>query len=273
MESNKKEKQTIRNLMTPVVKQEEPRAQAVGKDMEPNNNNNEANTVKEGVVLNGSPEHVSKKKNPKKKYKKVLQNKTYQNDQGYFVTKSEYVEVTDDEAEDAEQTKKRKTVGPTLVDMEIRLKHIHEILRGIQADATMGDEFPPVFYSMSPDTLKQLCDLSFVTKEESVLLHNVTKSVENVDGKEKANSENNIVANIQNMLGFGQIRCGFCATMSETLYSFAGDKICKICYNKVQPPAPPRIQFIASTPTDLEMGQVKGIGNENTNLKSMKNLL
>lgn len=97
----------IRNLMTPVVKQEEPRAQAVGKDMEPNNNNNEANTVKEGVVLNGSPEHVSKKKNPKKKYKKVLQNKTYQNDQGYFVTKSEYVEVTDDEAEDAEQTKKR----------------------------------------------------------------------------------------------------------------------------------------------------------------------
>ena len=107
MESNKKEKQTIRNLMTPVVKQEEPRAQAVGKDMEPNNNNNEANTVKEGVVLNGSPEHVSKKKNPKKKYKKVLQNKTYQNDQGYFVTKSEYVEVTDDEAEDEDEAPKK----------------------------------------------------------------------------------------------------------------------------------------------------------------------
>lgn len=51
----------IRNLMTPVVKQEEPRAQAVGKDMEPNNNNNEANTVKEGVVLNGSPEQTKKR--------------------------------------------------------------------------------------------------------------------------------------------------------------------------------------------------------------------
>ena len=43
----------------------------------------------------------------KKKYKKVLQNKTYQNDQGYFVTKSEYVEVTDDEAEDEDEAPKK----------------------------------------------------------------------------------------------------------------------------------------------------------------------
>ena len=53
-------------------------------------------------------DNVSKKTNPKKKkYKKVLQNKTYQNDQGYFVTKSEYVEVTDDEAEDEDEAPKK----------------------------------------------------------------------------------------------------------------------------------------------------------------------
>jgi DNA polymerase delta subunit 3 len=41
----------------------------------------------------------------KKKYKKVLQNKTFQNAQGYFVTQSVYVDVTDDEAEDEDNSK------------------------------------------------------------------------------------------------------------------------------------------------------------------------
>ena len=45
----------------------------------------------------------------KTKYKKVLQHRTYQNDQGYFVTKSDYVEVTDDEESNGASVKKRKT--------------------------------------------------------------------------------------------------------------------------------------------------------------------
>jgi hypothetical protein len=131
------------------------------------------------------------------------------------------------------------------MDPTSRLKSIYNILRGIQEDATMEDEFPPVFYSITPEVMKELSELAFMKEKGSttsedltnLLLHDVTKTLERttVDGKKKANTAipDNIHNNIQNMLGIGKIRCGFCGTMSDSLVEFAGDNICNLCHNMV----------------------------------------
>ena len=83
------------------------------------------------------------------------------------------------------------------MDPTSRLKSIYNILRGIQEDATMEDEFPPVFYSITPEVMKELSELAFMKEKGSttsedltnLLLHDVTKTLERttVDGKKKAN--------------------------------------------------------------------------------------
>ena len=130
------------------------------------------------------------------------------------------------------------------MDPTSRLKSIYDILRGIQEDATMEDEFPPVFYSITPDVMKELSELAFMKEKSSpssedltnLLLHAVTKTLERttVDGKKKANTAiTDIHNNIQNMLGIGKIRCGFCGTMSDSLVEYASDNICNICHKTV----------------------------------------